>query len=454
MRRHGPLLALVLCALALRLLLAGTTAYVHDEVNTAIPLADSISFTPGSINLPLRGENHGALPAYIVHVSRTVFGRSPLGTRTMHVLLGIATILLIYRLAHTWFGATAAYWSAALMAFNEYYLDVSSRATAHVPHLFFAGAAIFLFVRFLCSERAINLYGAGAALGLAFYCKEHSALLLPLCFATLLRAKYRPWLRRPHPYLACALFVALLLPDLAWNRRSSDEPSRIGYGDMQAEQATYRAHLRRIGGLGLSPYPAMFYARDEVTSVHRALTGQQLVDATPEYQSMNGLLGILLLGAVALTLFSPARRVDATAFLLLVFLFIFGFFTFIKKGNPPGRLDPVSWIWVEVTLMPAVVLGGARLAAAGGMRIAAWTAAAAGLAYAAAAPLIGLGRSTGRAGQEAVSWVSHVIQVMLIATVASVRERPLVSIAIAVAASGIVGLLAGFAAGWFARGRR
>jgi hypothetical protein len=40
---------------------------------------------------------------------------------------------------------------------------------------------------------------------------------------------------------------------------------------------------------------------------------------------------------------------------------IFAFFTLIKKGDPPGRLDPVSWIWVEITIVPAVILAGARL---------------------------------------------------------------------------------------------
>ena len=52
------LLAILLIGLAGRVYLASTTAYIHDEANTSIPLARNISFVPGHWNLPLRAENH------------------------------------------------------------------------------------------------------------------------------------------------------------------------------------------------------------------------------------------------------------------------------------------------------------------------------------------------------------------------------------------------------------
>jgi hypothetical protein len=68
--------------------------------------------------------------------------------------------------------------------------------------------------------------------------------------------------------------------------------------------------------------------------------------------------------------------------LLLLFWGVFGFFTLIKKGSPPGRLDPVSWIWVESTLVPASILAGAWLAALSGrLRVAVWAIAGAVLIY-------------------------------------------------------------------------
>ena len=186
--RASPLAlaAILLVALVLRLHLAGTEAYVHDESANSIPLSKTISFTPGQLELPLRGQNHGALPAYVVKASSTLFGTTPLGYRFVHVLLSLLTVVLVYRFAREQYGPQAGLWAAALLALNEYYLAVSARATAHVPHLFFVTAAVLSFGRFLVVQRAAYLYAAAAFTGLAFYCKEHSALLVPVFLLSLL----------------------------------------------------------------------------------------------------------------------------------------------------------------------------------------------------------------------------------------------------------------------------
>jgi predicted membrane-bound mannosyltransferase len=107
-RVDAVLLLILLGALALRLYLAATQAYVHDEANTSIPLSQTISFDPGALHLPLRGENHGALPAYVVKVSSLLFGTAPIAYRLAHVLLGLCTILLVYRLASDYGGRAAS----------------------------------------------------------------------------------------------------------------------------------------------------------------------------------------------------------------------------------------------------------------------------------------------------------------------------------------------------------
>lgn len=378
------LLLILLAALLLRLQLATTEPYIHDEANTSIPLSRTISFAPGHLNLPLRAENHGALPAYVVKASSTLFGMTRLGYRLAHVILGLCTAGLVFLLTRQWYGAVAARWAAALWAFNEYYLAISARATAQVPTLLFDTLAIYAFSRFLSVQRAVYLYAAGASVGLAFYCKENSALLLPVFFVTLLGTKHRHWLRSPHVYLACALFLLVIGPDIAWNLRTNRETARTAYGSEAVGYSTYGSHLARIGGLGFSPYPFMFYARGPVMSLYLRVTGKELEDDTPEYRSVNPVLGAMLLGAVLITTIRPVGRDDVRRFLLLVFWGVFGFFTLVAKGSPPGRLDPVSWIWVEVTLLPAVILTGARLAdSTGKWRLAAWVLAGSALSYAA-----------------------------------------------------------------------
>jgi 4-amino-4-deoxy-L-arabinose transferase-like glycosyltransferase len=389
-RRIDPVLVLILlAALGVRLYLATTREYIHDEINTAIPLSKTISFEPGNLHLPLRGENHPALPAYVAKVSSLLFGTSQLGYRGMHLLLGLLTIAMVYGMTRQWYGAAAARWAAAFMAFNEYYLNVSSRTTAHVPNLLFVTAAVYAFSRFLATERPRYLYLAGASLGFAFYCKESTALLLPVFALTLLVSKYRRWLLRPPVYLACVVYFLVLTPDLLWNLRANPDTATVTYNNQTVGQATYSAHLRRIGGLGFSLYPSMFYLRSTVTSLYFRVTGNQLKDDTTEYWSMNPAIGVLLLGAVLATTVRALGRDQLRIFLLVMFWAIFSFFTLIRRGDPPGRLDPVSWIWVEVTIVPAIVLTGARLAGVTGKwRVLAWTAATLALVAACAQLLL------------------------------------------------------------------
>jgi hypothetical protein len=169
---------------------------------------------------------------------------------------------------------------------------------------------------------------------------------------------------------------------------------------------------------------------------------------------MNPALGLLLLAGVVLTTVRPARD-PLAGFLLIAFWFVFGLFTMIAKGESTGRLDPVSWIWVESTLVPAVILTGARLGeATGTMRRAVWTLGGAALIYAAASPALALARLGGRGVEESIAAVSHALQLLAAQTVVSVRARPVRAIGLAVAGAVMLGGALGFALGWLARGRR
>jgi len=373
---------ILLAALAVRVYLGTAREYIHDEDNTAIPLSKTISFDPWNLHLPLRGENHPALPAYVVKASSTLFGTSRLGYRGVHILLGLLTITLVYAATREWYGPNAARWAAAIMAFNEYFLNVTSRATAHAPNLLLVTGAVYAFSRFLATERPRYLFLAGVSAGLAFYCKESTALILPVFALTLLIGRYRRWLLKPHVYVACAIYALVITPDIAWNLRAASREMTVTYNNQTVGQATYATHLRRIGGLGLSPYPSMFYLHGAVRGAYLRVTGSPLKDETAEYEAMNVAIGGLLLCAVLATTVRAASREQLRLLVLVMFWAIFGFFTLIRRGEVSGRLDPVSWIWVEVTLIPAVVMAGARLASLKGhWRSAVWTTAAAALVW-------------------------------------------------------------------------
>jgi 4-amino-4-deoxy-L-arabinose transferase-like glycosyltransferase len=336
---------------------------------------------PGALNLPLRGENHGALPAYVVKASAAIFGTSPLGYRALHVVLGLCTILMVYMLARDAYGRVAARWAAALLAFNEYFLAFSSRATANTPYLFLVTASVLMFSRSLGNEGPLGLYGAAVATGLAFYCKEHAVLLLPI-FAVVVLVYHRGWLWRPHPYLAAVLFVLIIAPDVWWNATTDPETARVSYSDSYVAQSTYAAHLRRVGGLGLSPYPAMFYARGPVTGLLRWVTGREVPDVAG-YPSLNPVIGIVLVLGVLAATFGHAPREKERRLLLALGWGVFLFFTAVRRGDPPNRLSSVSWLWVESTLIPAVIMGGIWLSTLSGrLRLTAWVISALALFYA------------------------------------------------------------------------
>ena len=376
-------LLILFTALLVRIALATMAPYIHDEENTSIPLSKTISFSLSDPHLPLRGENHGALPAYLVKAGSSLFGTTPLAYRAFHLFIGLCTIVMIYMLTNQLYGPVAARWAASLMAFNEYFLSFSSRATANTPYLFFVTAAVYAFSRFLATERAHNLYAAAVAAGLAFYCKEHAVLLLPVFGAMLLGARYRHWLRRPHAYLAIGVFALVIGPDLIWNLRADPDTVQVTYGGGTLGQATYSTHLQRIGGIGLSPYPAMFYAKGPVTGFLGFMTGTELPEVTPEYHALNPAIGLLLVAAVLTATASYAGREARRRFLLFLAWGIFIFFTLVKRGDPPYRLAAVNWVWVEATLIPAVILAGGYLAGlTGTARAVVWTLSSIALMYA------------------------------------------------------------------------
>jgi 4-amino-4-deoxy-L-arabinose transferase-like glycosyltransferase len=365
-RFDAVLLLILIVTFASRLVLASTQSLVYDEYNTTIPLAEKIHFSGDHRYLPLRAINHPALPAYVVKASRALLDTTePIGYRGLHVIGGLGIVLLAYLMTHQWYGRTAARWAAALMAFNEYSLDVGTRATAHVPFLFCVTAAVYSFSRFLHEQRLSFLYSAAVALAFAFYAKEHAALLLPLFFATLCVPSWRGWLRGPHVYAAAVLFFLIIAPDIIWNLMRA-----------QDSQVTYGRHLQRIGGLGFSIYPTAFYAKAAVIALHDAWTGRAFDDNTAEYLSMNVALGVVLLAGVTATTVRHAPNDRARPYFLLLFWGVFGFFTLIRKGTPDG-LDSVSWIWVDTTMIPAIVLTAAMLAGSiGRVRAGLWTFAA------------------------------------------------------------------------------
>src|SRR5207245_3814820 len=98
----------------------------------------------------------------------------------------------------------------------------------------------------------------------------------------------------------------------------------------------------------------------------------------------------LLVGSVLLVTVGDRDKGAVGRLLLTLFWFVFCFFVLIRAGTPRrNNLDPSVWFWVDVTLLPAVLVAGRMLARLRGRwRLAGRSAFAAATAYAAAGVLL------------------------------------------------------------------
>jgi len=70
---------IMMAAFAVRIYLASIPTYLWDEAMLSIPLSQSISLQWGSIDLPIMGDQHPALPGYFIRAGSILLGSNPVG---------------------------------------------------------------------------------------------------------------------------------------------------------------------------------------------------------------------------------------------------------------------------------------------------------------------------------------------------------------------------------------
>jgi dolichol-phosphate mannosyltransferase len=143
---------------------------------------------------------------YRVHVS-------DLAPRLLAVAVGLGTVAAGYALGKQVYGRRAGLITALLLAVMPYFVVVNRQALLDGPMAFFSVLALYFMAKFAADGRRWALYGAGAALGLAFISKETAAVLVPADYAFLaLTPSVRVRLRELVTFLGCFLAVALPYP--------------------------------------------------------------------------------------------------------------------------------------------------------------------------------------------------------------------------------------------------
>jgi len=347
------LLGLLALALALRLWLALNAAYIWDEERDWIPEALAISLDPSDPHLPLRTEMHGALVAWLIRLGSLIGDGSHLAYRWTSILAGISTIAVTAALARRLAGPVAGLAAAALLCFNEYHVSMSALAIQISWYMLFSALAILFFLDYLDRRAGWRLVLAAVFAALSFLSYEIGGLtILILAIYALIRLGPGLFGRREF-YLAAALGLAIILPDMLANLKSGTAGE------------SYDSLLGRIVGIGFNPQYAAFLGRDLLEYLYPLLLGRSFVDYGGTYKAMNPLMGILLGGSVLYCLLTipgwvRGRMPRHALFHLLLFFGVFGFFTLIETQE-----NYTLWFWVGIILLPGAVLAGGVIALAG-----------------------------------------------------------------------------------------
>ncbi len=200
--------------------------------------------------------DHPPLAWWITHAAVALTGsESHLAVRLPFVALFALTTWLVYRVTARAFDQRSGIVAILFLSISPVFsLSTGSWVLPDGPLMCALAAAAFCLARVLLerdAERAAWRWwlGAGAATGLGLLSKYQAVLFLAGVFLFVLaRPGQRRWLRRPEPYAAMLLTLALFSPVVVWNARHAWVSFAFQLGRAGSPHAVSLWH--RLGALG------------------------------------------------------------------------------------------------------------------------------------------------------------------------------------------------------------
>ncbi|BDI30698.1 hypothetical protein CCAX7_27490 [Capsulimonas corticalis] len=157
------------------------------------------------------------LLAVVIRVFTTLLGPTELGVRAGAVFCALVVSIFIYLIMRRLAGARVALASVAMASILPLFALGADTMTQDPVQLAFWAATLYVVLLALDGRGWLWIL-AGALAGLTAMAKLNGLLLLPsiLLFLALSPA-HRHWLRRPEPYLAAAIALAIFSPFVWWN---------------------------------------------------------------------------------------------------------------------------------------------------------------------------------------------------------------------------------------------
>jgi dolichol-phosphate mannosyltransferase len=202
-------LGLMVCAWLLRLIYCGQIELLPTEAY----------YWNYSRHLDFGYLDHPPMVALLIRAGTAVFGNTEFGVRIGALCLGFATAFFVYRLTRNLFGEPSA-WVAVLLTqtLPFFFFTGGMVMTPDAPLTAAWAASLYYLERALIAKHARAWWGAGLCLGLGMLSKYSIGLLgAAVCLFMLLDVRSRIWWRRPEPYGAVIIALAVFSPVIVWN---------------------------------------------------------------------------------------------------------------------------------------------------------------------------------------------------------------------------------------------
>jgi undecaprenyl-diphosphatase len=203
-------------------MLAASALRVWYLASGAIDLSpDEAHYWEWSRRLDLAYYSKGPLVAYLIRLLTALGGDSPVAIRLGAVVLSAAGAWALYRLGLAAYGTPGPGLLAAIgLQITPLVWAGSLLLTIDAPFLALWTCALLALHHGVVGGSRAGWLAAGALLGLGFLAKYAALFLVPGLVLYCWRAPAaRAWLRRPTPWVAALLALAVASPVLVWNAR-------------------------------------------------------------------------------------------------------------------------------------------------------------------------------------------------------------------------------------------
>lgn len=199
---------IIVYSILLRLLYSGSYELIQEEAY----------YWNYSRHMAMGYLDHPPVVSVLIWLGTHIFGHSEFGVRFAAFFCWFFTAWFSSRLTADLFGSKASLNALVLIATLPIFFGAALVITPDAPLISCWAGTLFFLHRALMGEKSNAWLGVGICLGLGLASKYTIALLGPATFFLMLfDPKARRWFRKPHPYLAAGIALALFSPVLYWN---------------------------------------------------------------------------------------------------------------------------------------------------------------------------------------------------------------------------------------------